>query len=167
MFCGLLTFTPVAVSILFSLYLCYKSEKKSHIITRVSTFLIALAGFYPQYLAGRYMFLLKMHYIYDSYLELIYSRTIMIGAGFLEGNWNDFKERSAKVQLIEPVIEGVLQLFFQYIILYIIYGPGTSSVYGKQISDFLMQIFHPLVFKVDLLIYHLYFLFLLMLISFF
>ena len=68
------------------------------------------------------MFLLKMHYIYDSYLELIYSRTIMIGAGFLEGNWNDFKERSAKVQLIEPVIEGVLQLFFQYIILYIIYG---------------------------------------------
>ena len=90
----------------------------------------------------------------------------MIGAGFLEGNWNDFKERSAKVHLIEPVMEGVLQLFFQYIILYIIYGPGTSSVYGKQISD-LMLIFHPLVFKVDLLIYHLYFLFLLMLISFF
>ena len=90
----------------------------------------------------------------------------MIGTGFLEGNWNDFKERSAKVQLIEPVIEGVLQLFFQYIILYIIYGPGTSSAYGKQISD-LMLIFHPLVFKVDLLIYHIYFLFLLMLISFF
>ena len=78
----------------------------------------------------------------------------MIGAGFLEGNWNDFKERSAKVHLIEPVMEGVLQLFFQYIILYIIYGPGTSKAYGKHISS-LMLIFHPLLFKVDLWIYHL------------
>ena len=80
----------------------------------------------------------------------------MIGAGFLEGNWNDFKERSAKVHLIEPVMEGVLQLFFQYIILYIIYGPGTSSAYGKQILD-LVLIFHPLSFKVNLWIYHLSF----------
>ena len=50
----------------------------------------------------------------------------MIGAGFLEGNWEAFREHSANVHLIEPVLEGVLQMFFQYIILYIIYGPGTS-----------------------------------------
>ena len=55
---------------------------------------------------------------------------MMIGAGILKGNWEDFKERSAKAQLIEPVLEGVLQLFFQFIILYIMYGPGTSSAYG-------------------------------------
>ena len=52
---------------------------------------------------------------------------MLIGAGFLEGNWEAFKKQSAKVHLIEPVLEGVLQLFFQFIILYIIYGPGTSS----------------------------------------
>ena len=63
-------------------------------------------------------------------------RTIMIGAGFLEGNWETFKEQSAKVHLIEPVLEGVLQMFFQYIILYIIYGPGTSMTQSKPISYF-------------------------------
>ena len=61
-FCGFLTFTPVAVSILFSLYLCHNSERKSQIITRVSTYFFALAGFYPQYLAARYMFLLEIKY---------------------------------------------------------------------------------------------------------
>ena len=63
----------------------------------------------------------------------------MIGAGFLEGNWEAIKKRSVKVNLIEPVLEGVLQLFFQYIILYIIYGPGTSNVQSelsnKTLSD--------------------------------
>ena len=59
----------------------------------------------------------------------------MIGAGFLEGNWEAFKEHSAKVHLIEPVLEGVLQMFFQYIILYIIYGPGTSIAQSKPICS--------------------------------
>ena len=54
LFCGLLTFAPVSMSILFSLYLCHKSEKKSQIITRILSYLFALTGFYPQYLAGRY-----------------------------------------------------------------------------------------------------------------
>ena len=58
----------------------------------------------------------------------------MIGAGFLEGNWEAFKEHSAKVHLIEPVLEGVLQMFFQYIILYIIYGPGTSIAQSKYLN---------------------------------
>ena len=41
----------------------------------------------------------------------------MIGAGFLEGNWEAFREHAANVHLIEPGLEGVLQMFFQYIIL--------------------------------------------------
>ena len=68
--------------------------------------------------------------------EYMYSfvfRTIMIGTGLHEGNWEAFKEQSAKVHLIEPVLEGVLQMFFQYIILYIIYGPGTSIAQSKPI----------------------------------
>ena len=124
MFCGLLPFIPVAVSILFSLYLCHKSEKKSDIKTRVITYFFALAGFYPQYLAVRSS-LVKINQILV-FTDFIL-RTMLIGAGFLEGNWEAFKKHSAKIHLIEPVLEGVLQLFFQFIILYIIYGPGTSS----------------------------------------
>ena len=56
----------------------------------------------------------------------------MIGAGFLEGNWEAFREHAANVHLIEPVLEGVLQMFFQYIILYIIYGPGTGTSKSKS-----------------------------------
>ena len=71
-------------------------------------------------------------------LYIIPFRTMLIGAGFLEGNWEDFKKESAKVNLIEPVLEGVMQLFIQYIILYIIYGPGTSNAQSKQISKHCM-----------------------------
>ena len=134
LFCGLLTFAPVSMSILFSLYLCHKSEKKSQIITRILSYLFALTGFYPQYLAGRY-FKQYAIYVFFMCLKLFVSRTIMIGAGFLEGNWAAFKEHSAKVHLIEPVLEGVLQMFFQYIILYIIYGPGTSIAQSKPICS--------------------------------
>ena len=35
------------------------------------------------------------------------------------------------MNLIEPVVEGVTQLFFQSIILYIIHGPGTSKIHCK------------------------------------
>ncbi len=58
---------------------------------------------------------------------------MLIGAGFLEGNWEAFKKKSVKVNLIEPVLEGVMQLFFQYIILYMIYGPGTSSAQSEEL----------------------------------
>ena len=63
LFCGLLTFTPVAMSILFSLYICYKSEKQSSIKIRVLTHFLALVGFYPQFLAVRSFFqaLIQVH----------------------------------------------------------------------------------------------------------
>ena len=67
--------------------------------------------------------------------DIIPFRTMLIGAGFLEGNWEAIKKKSAKVNLIEPVLEGVMQMFFQYIILYIIYGPGTSNAQSEHTSN--------------------------------
>ena len=37
--------------------------------------------------------------------------------------------------MIEPVLEGVMQLFFQSIILYIVYGPGTSKIQSISFLD--------------------------------
>ena len=59
----------------------------------------------------------------------------MIGVSFLEGNLDVSKRLAAKVHLIEPVLEGTMQLFFQFVILYIIYGPGTTNVQSRQTSD--------------------------------
>ena len=59
----------------------------------------------------------------------------MIGVGFLEGNLDVSKKLTVKVHLIEPVLEGTMQLFFQFVILYIVYGPGTTNVQSRQISD--------------------------------
>ena len=50
----------------------------------------------------------------------------------MEGDWEARRDSAAKINLIEPVLEGILQLFFQSIILYIIYGPGTSSFQSKS-----------------------------------
>ena len=59
-------------------------------------------------------------------------RTILTGLGLMEGDWEVRRDSAAKINLIEPVLEGILQLFFQSIILYIIYGPGTSSFQSKS-----------------------------------
>ena len=61
-------------------------------------------------------------------LNTLISRTILTGVGYLEGNWKVYRDRTAKINMIEPVLEGVMQLFFQSIILYIVYGPGTSRI---------------------------------------
>ena len=63
-------------------------------------------------------------------------RAILSGAGFLEGDWKAYEARASKVNLIEPVLEGIMQLFFQSIILYIIYGPGTSNAHSRNIKKF-------------------------------
>ena len=52
----------------------------------------------------------------------------MTGLGYLEGNWKVYRDMARKINMIEPVLEGVMQLFMQSIILYIVYGPGTSNV---------------------------------------
>ena len=53
LFCGLLTFTPVVLSVMFSLRLCHKMELESGRGVRLLTYLCALGGLYPQYLALR------------------------------------------------------------------------------------------------------------------
>ena len=56
-----------------------------------------------------------------------FHRTILIGMGYQEGDWNISREKAKQINIIEPVVEGVMQLFFQTIILYIVYGPGTPE----------------------------------------
>ena len=126
MFCGILTFIPVALSCLFSMRLCRKLEQNSKATTRILTYILASIGFYPQYLAIRSLHLLLLIKEMTKTLKLF--RTILTGVGYLEGNWKVCRDRAQKVNIIEPVLEGVMQLFFQSIILYIVYGPGTSKI---------------------------------------
>ena len=49
----------------------------------------------------------------------------MTGIGWLPGNWVDAEKKTRKINLIEPVVEGILQLFFQSIVLYIVLGPSV------------------------------------------
>ena len=137
LFCGLLTFAPVLFSVLFSLRLCHKMERGSHTLSRLLTYLCALSGFYPQFLACRFFFLkitIATKILWWSPLFLSIFRTVMTGLGFWGGDWEKNKEKCRKVNLIEPVVEGVTQLFFQSIILYIIHGPGTSKIHCKYLT---------------------------------
>ena len=52
----------------------------------------------------------------------------MTGLGYIQGDWKMYRDRTKQINLIEPVLEGVMQLFFQSVILYIVYGPGTSKI---------------------------------------
>ena len=101
-------------------------ERDSGTLSRLLTYLCALAGFYPQYLACRF-------FVHSSqcFSQVSYFRTVLTGLGFLGGNWERIKEKCKEVNLIEPVVEGVTQLFFQSIIIYIIHGPGTSKIHCK------------------------------------
>ena len=58
---------------------------------------------------------------------LIFYRTILTGLGFLDGNWEELKDKSSRVTLIEPVVEAVMQLFFQFLIVLIIFGPNLDK----------------------------------------
>ena len=63
------------------------------------------------------------------YFSLLFTfRTIMTGLGYIQGDWKVYRDRTKQINLIEPVLEGVMQLFFQSVILYIVYGPGTSRI---------------------------------------
>ena len=83
-------------------------------------------------------------------------RTILVAVGFLDGNLVAMKKQAEKVLLFEPILEGVMQMFFQFIILYIIFGPGTSSYQSEQVSKYCNNTFYHLPFKLVLWIYHFY-----------
>ena len=44
--------------------------------------------------------------------------------GKLPGDWELYMDESKMLASIEPVTEGIMQLFCQTIILYIVNGPG-------------------------------------------
>ena len=48
----------------------------------------------------------------------------------IPGDWDRDQSELQKLNMIEPVTEGILQLFSQTIILYIVLGPGEVE-YGK------------------------------------
>ena len=47
--------------------------------------------------------------------------------GKLEGDWQLDMEKSRVLAMIEPVTEGIMQLFIQTVILYIVNGPGEGD----------------------------------------
>ena len=49
--------------------------------------------------------------------------------GKIEGDWQLDMEKSRVLAMIEPVTEGIMQLFIQIVILYIVNGPGEGE-YG-------------------------------------
>lgn len=47
--------------------------------------------------------------------------------GKIEGDWQLDMEKSRVLAMIEPVTEGIMQLFIQIVILYIVNGPGEGE----------------------------------------
>ena len=71
---------------------CIKNftEKENSLVMRMSTFMVALFGFYPQYRA---------------------LRTVLIGRGWVTGDWErEHKYNIRNLYVIEPLVESLLQV---------------------------------------------------------
>ena len=65
----------------------------------------------------------------------IYSfRVVLIAFGKLPGDWEHYRDESKMLAAIEPVTEGIMQLFFQTIILYIVSGPGVDDKQNRPVD---------------------------------
>ena len=53
-------------------------------------------------------------------------RVVLIAFGKIPGDWEHYRDESKMLAAIEPVTEGIMQLFCQTIILYIVSGPGED-----------------------------------------
>ena len=80
----------------------------------------------------------------------------MIGWGVLPGSWEAARDKARRINLIEPVVEGIIQLFFQSIILYIVTGPTADN--GDRISidnsPLFINLSHYLSISTYQLLYH-------------
>ena len=56
-----------------------------------------------------------------------------MGMGWMKGDWKAAEKKTRTINLIEPVVEGTLQLFVQSILLYIVNGPG-ETMYATRYS---------------------------------
>ena len=71
-------------------------EKESSFFTRLISLVLSLLGVYPQYRAVS---------------------IIAMASGKISGDWKEYMELTRPLALIEPVTEGILQLFCQTCIL--------------------------------------------------
>ena len=78
-------------------------------------------GIYPQFRALR-----SVQAQYFQPLELS-DRILLMGYGWLPGDWREDHQTTKIVHMIEPVSEGVMQFFCQTIILYMIAGPAERK----------------------------------------
>ena len=69
-------------------------------------------------------------------------RVILTAFGKLKGDWKKCRDECKELALIEPVCEGILQLFCQTIILYIVLGPGEDRNSIERPIDFSHVLFH-------------------------
>ena len=53
-------------------------------------------------------------------------RVVLIAFEKIPGDWEHYRDESKMLAAIEPVTEGIMQLFCQTIILYIVSGPGED-----------------------------------------
>ena len=60
----------------------------------------------------------------------------MTGLGFLDGNWEELKEKASRVTLIEPLVEAVMQLTVQFLILLAI----LPAIFNKGDRNNIMNI---------------------------
>ena len=71
---------------------------------------MSLVGVYPQYRAVRWYHV--FHNMSPLKIKLL-CRVVLTACGYLQGDWVETMEESRVVTLLEPVTEGVMQLFCQ------------------------------------------------------
>ena len=54
--------------------------------------------------------------------------------GKIKGDWKEYMEKSKVLAMIEPVTEGIMQLFIQTVILYVVQGPGEVEKAEKPLD---------------------------------
>ena len=64
----------------------------------------------------------------------------MTGLGFLNGNWEELREKASRVILIEPLVEAVMQLIIQSTIIIASLPPTLEK--GDQIYYILYYIIY-------------------------
>ena len=76
---------------------------------RLTSFLVAVFGFYPQYRA---------------------LRTVLMGKGWIEGDWErEHKYNNRNLYVIEPLVESLLQVpsLCTILVYYIMFSTGVCS----------------------------------------
>ena len=70
----------------------------------------------------------------------------MTAYGKVRGDWRRYRDESKTLVLIEPVTEGIIQLFCQTVILYVVGGPGEYPD-EKEGKKFNLLDLHDLIYN--------------------